>query len=144
MRLLNTLIILAVIIFLIITFAPNIADAAKEKIVNWVKPVSEQFNETINNTIMTNPRETTLEEQQEKVTPPINIEQGSSVCGGTNKGLTNYEGTNLEGNNCADSINGDNECISNPPINYDGEINSLLKTSNPTIRCCYEDGYCYW
>lgn len=69
------------------------------------------------------------------------------VCDWPNSGYPEYDGTNKEGDTCADVLtkgNGDLECIANPPSNYDGKTDIIEQTSDPPIECCMEDGKCYW
>jgi len=70
---------------------------------------------------------------------------GPSECGGTDSDYPDYLGTEKEGDTCADvPVNPDWECIASPPLSYDGLINHLYKTSDPEIKCCLDDGKCYW
>ena len=69
-----------------------------------------------------------------------------NACGYPTYGYPDYIGTNKEGDTCTDALQSENdlECLSNPPINYDGEINLMELSSSPKITCCVADGTCHW
>lgn len=76
-------------------------------------------------------------------TSPI-IEITQNKCNSKTFGLPDYGGTSKEGKTCKDAVPSemDLECVANPPLNYDGDI--VGTKSNPLIKCCPEDGTCYW
>lgn len=67
-------------------------------------------------------------------------------CGYSDYGYPDYIGTQKDGQTCSDATINENdlECLSSPPVNYDGEIKILDKESNPRITCCVADGTCQW
>lgn len=69
-----------------------------------------------------------------------------NACGYESYGYPDYIGTQKEGQTCDDAIQSENdlECLSSPPVNYDGEINVLERESSPRITCCVADGTCQW
>jgi len=67
------------------------------------------------------------------------------ACTRVHHGFPDYAGTPKVGDTCIDvPVNRDEECLSNPPVNYDGEVNPTLHYSNPALACCAEDGQCHW
>jgi hypothetical protein len=68
----------------------------------------------------------------------------TNACGYFDYGLADYSGTTKEGKTCADTVEPlqDNECVANPPKNYDGEIH--IGDSDKTLSCCAFDGTCQW
>jgi hypothetical protein len=101
---------------------------------NTVDKVIEKKGTTTNNT-------TNNATDLNSTTTIISLEP----CEWTNSGYPNYYGTEKEGAGCNNvPIGQDNECISNPPTNYDGWVNALQKTSDPEIKCCATTGKCMW
>lgn len=100
---------------------------------------SQGANTQDSNTTTTNTQEQDSQTQEGQQTT-------TNQCGNYNYGFPDYEGTQNEGKNCADfpSYQMDNECLANPPPNYDGLIDLSDGTSNPEITCCEQDGTCQW
>lgn len=90
------------------------------------------------NNIDTN-TEDEVDSQEDELDPP-----NENACGSFNFGMIELEGTQREGDTCADYIlsEQDQACRDNPPNNYEGEI--IMGVSDPLIYCCEEDGTCYW
>jgi len=67
-------------------------------------------------------------------------------CDRPNFGYPDYEGTNKEGETCADAPLGERtaECLANPPTSYDGLIQLSTQSSDPEMLCCFSDGKCHW
>jgi len=75
---------------------------------------------------------------------PSPIEE-TPACSRLHHGFPNYASTSKAGDTCISVPTGrDEECLANPPTNYDGEINPTLHYSNPALACCAEDGQCRW
>ena len=137
--LLKLLLVIILIIILMIKLTPDLWESTVDKIKVLVSGTSIEVTTPNNDT-----HNFSYEEEIDVVEETVLIDEWPSLCGGDYKGLPDYEGTNMEGFDCSDSINGDNECLTSAPTNYDGSINKLFKTSSPVIRCCQIDGYCYW
>ena len=80
------------------------------------------------------------EVEEEPVIPTID----ENECGYADYGMADYAGTSDEGKNCEDFYDSDNECVANPPTNYDGYIDKSTGTSDPLLTCCEKDGTCQW
>lgn len=80
----------------------------------------------------------------ESLTTPSPVAD-TPACARVHHGFPDYAGTQKVGDTCLDvPVNRDDECIANPPTNYDGEVNPTLHYSNPALACCEEDGQCHW
>jgi hypothetical protein len=137
-----------VLIIVAIKFvAPDTYDAGKDKILEILKiKTAETKDKVVEATTdyVENRTEEILEEFLEE--PVVDEDEPllRNECGEEFFGYPDYYGTNKQGDTCADYIDGDLECISSPPLSYDGEISLLYKTSNPEITCCVADGTCQW
>lgn len=106
--------------------------------------VSEDGGETFSRGTDTND---TTPDINNQITDSSLISEPNS-CGSMTYGYPDYIGTEKEGFGCADTIvpERDLECLSNPPLNYDGiiDLGSPLQLSDPEITCCDSDGTCMW
>lgn len=80
----------------------------------------------------------TVEEEiviiQEEPLPEFNL------CGDSPYGLPSFEGTIREGEGCVSA----EDCLLYPPEGYVGTIIIQNLYSSPLLKCCIEDGTCYW
>jgi len=131
------LIILAVIVIGLLFFmnqcqeedAPVTTTTDQARYTNYIPPnVDDTDNETID------------EEETKEENPP-----GSNACGYLNFDFPDYSGTSKAGDDCTDTFEDPNdECVNNPPTEYNGYINKATQESDPLLTCCVEDGTCQW
>ena len=138
------LLIIAVILGAMWYFMPTefnkIKTFTQEKILDPVlSNVNKNTTQTQTSSNITTTTNTTT------ITQTTLSEDGIDPCTLPHKGYPDYFGTDKHGDTCADvATSNDIECLSNPPISYDGTINLAQRTSNPEIRCCIPTGYCHW
>lgn len=161
MRLGRMIIMLVLLIVAVAIFFPDTFSAGKDWVSEKISGTEVELTTPSNNTYSAGYQQDIYVEGNET---EIVVDNGTSeedfsetggfdpedpsvplTCLKPNKEFPDYEGTNKEGDTCADVLtNNDYECLSNPPTSYDGQINTLTKTSTPELGCCLLDGKCHW
>ena len=134
------IVITAIMLLLIILVSSKLKDITSQ----GKSMLTKEANTTQEQELL-NTKETTKGNEQDHNQDQKQV--GVNACGSENYWLPDLERTEREGGTCADNIFnflGDNDCIANPPTNYDGTINLATGESNPKITCCQSDGTCEW
>lgn len=100
----------------------------------------------------TNSNDAPLETSEEWYQAQIAVQEAeegrplTNTCDSNNYGIIDYAGTSKQGKDCSDTIwfQRDDECVANPPLNYDGHIDLSTGESTPELTCCVSDGTCQW